>query len=73
MSKYRGDFDAIRALMREGEIHRDLYIDEELFQLEMEHVFGASWVYVGHESQIPNAGDYYTTTVGLQPVVMEEG
>jgi benzoate/toluate 1,2-dioxygenase subunit alpha len=70
MSKYRGDFDAIRALMREGEIHRDLYIDEELFQLEMEHVFGASWVYVGHESQIPNPGDYYTTTVGLQPVVM---
>ena len=29
MSKYRGDFDAIRALMRESEIHRDLYIDEE--------------------------------------------
>ncbi len=70
MSKYRGDFSAIRALMRDAEVHRDVYIDEEVFQLEMEHVFANAWVYVGHDSQIPNPGDFYATTIGMQPVVM---
>ena len=45
--------------MRETEVHRDLYIDQELFELEMEHLFANTWVYVGHESQVPKSA---TTT-----------
>ena len=45
-------------------MHRDVYIDEEVFQLEMEHVFANAWVYVGHDSQTPNPGDFYGTTIG---------
>ncbi len=70
MSKYRGNRQAIEALVREGAVHRDLYIDQELFELEMEHLFANTWIYVGHESQIPNAGDYFATTIGAQPVFM---
>ena len=70
MSKYRDNPDAIRALLRDAEVHRDTYIDPELFELEMTHLFANTWVYVGHASQIPNKGDYYTTTVGTEPVVM---
>ncbi len=36
----------------------------------MEHLFGNTWVYVGHESQVPNEGDYYGTTIGTQPILM---
>ncbi len=36
----------------------------------MEHLFANTWVYVGHDSQVPNAGDYYGTTIGKQPVMM---
>lgn len=70
MSRYRGNTAAIRALVRSGEIHKDLYIDQELFELEMEQLFANAWIYVGHASQIPQPGDYFNTTVGTEPVVM---
>ena len=70
MSRYRGNVEAVRNLVRPAEVHRDVYIDDEVFQLEMEHLFANTWVYVGHDSQIPNPGDYYGTTIGLQPVLM---
>ena len=68
--KYRGNPDAINALVRDTEVHKDAYIDQEVFELEMEHLFANTWVYVGHASQVPNKGDYYTTTVGTEDVVM---
>ena len=64
MNRYRGNAGAVRNLIRETEVHRDVYIDEEVFQLEMEHLFANTWVYVGHDSQVPNEGDYYGTTIG---------
>jgi phenylpropionate dioxygenase-like ring-hydroxylating dioxygenase large terminal subunit len=67
---YRNNPAAVSALVRPTEVHKDLFIDDEIFQLEMEHLFANTWVYVGHASQVPNPGDYYTTTVGDQPVVM---
>jgi benzoate/toluate 1,2-dioxygenase alpha subunit len=70
MAKYRGNIEAVKALVRETEVHRDVYIDDEVFALEMEHVFGNTWVYVGHDSQVANPGDYYGTTIGIQPVLM---
>ena len=70
MTKYSQNPSAIRQLVRDTEIHKDLYIDQELFQLEMEQLFANTWVYVGHASQIPNKGDYYTTTVGTEAVIM---
>jgi benzoate/toluate 1,2-dioxygenase alpha subunit len=62
--------DDVRALIRGGEIHKDLYISEELFQLELKHLFRNTWTYVGHASQVPEKGDYFTTTVSNQQVVM---
>ena len=50
MNRYRGDSEAVRNLIRETEVHRDVYVDEEVFQLEMEHLFANTWVYVGHDS-----------------------
>ena len=70
MPRYQGNAEAVRGLIREREVHRDVYIDEEVFQLEMDHLFANTWVYVGHDSQIPNAGDYFGTTIGSQPVLM---
>ena len=39
----------------------------DLFDLEMKHIFESNWVYLAHESQIPNNNDYYTTWIGRQP------
>jgi phenylpropionate dioxygenase-like ring-hydroxylating dioxygenase large terminal subunit len=70
VSRYRGDRKAIAALVREDEVHRDLYIDPEIFELEMAHLFANTWAYVGHDSQVPRQGDFFSTTIGNQPIVM---
>ncbi len=70
MEKYRDNPQAIRELVREAEVHKDLYISQELFELEMERLFANTWVYVGHASQVPNKGDFFTTTVGNESVIM---
>jgi phenylpropionate dioxygenase-like ring-hydroxylating dioxygenase large terminal subunit len=70
MAFYTDNPAAIADLVHEHEVHRDVYINEELFQLEMTHVFANTWNYVGHDSQVPNTGDYVSTTIGTQPVMM---
>ena len=70
MAHYRNHPQAVAALVRETEIHKDCYISAEVFALEMEHLFANTWVYVGHASQVPKPGDFYSTTVGDQAVVM---
>jgi len=70
MGPYTDHPEAIAALVRDTEVHKDCYIDPEVFALEMAHLFANTWVYVGHASQVPKVGDYYSTTVGDQPVVM---
>ena len=70
MGKYRDNPASIAALVRPDAIHRDLYIDQELFELEMQQLWRNTWIFVGHDSQVPRSGDYYTTQLGLQPVIM---
>ena len=57
-------------LVTDDEAHRDVYIDEDVYELEIKHLFRNTWIYVGHASQIPNKGDYYTTAIADQPVLM---
>lgn len=49
---------------------RDVFSDDSLFELEMKHVFEGNWIYMAHESQISEPGDYFTLTMGRTPVVI---
>jgi len=49
---------------------RDIFTDPDLFELEMTHIFEGNWIYMAHESQIPNPGDYFTLTMGRTPVMI---
>jgi len=66
----RPTIEDLSRLVQPGRVHRSLYTDPAIFQLEMERIFGAAWIYIGHESQIKNPGDYFATRLGLRPVVM---
>ena len=50
--------------------NRRIFTDQDIFDLEMKYIFEGNWVYVAHESQIPNVGDYFTVNVGRQPVLI---
>jgi phenylpropionate dioxygenase-like ring-hydroxylating dioxygenase large terminal subunit len=67
---YRDDASALKRLVRDDRVHRDVYTDAEVFQLEMERLWSRTWIYVGHASQIPNAGDFLTLDVAAQPVIV---
>src|SRR5271166_5110331 len=49
-------------------VARDIFTDPEIFELEMKHIFEGNWIYLAHESQIPNKNDYFTTHMGRQPI-----
>ena len=57
--------DAEKGLFR---CKRNIFTDPALFELEMKHIFEGNWIYMAHESQIPNPNDYFTTFMGRQPV-----
>jgi phenylpropionate dioxygenase-like ring-hydroxylating dioxygenase large terminal subunit len=64
------DTRSLAALVQPGRVHRRVYTDPEIFELEMARLFGRSWLYVGHASQVPSPGDFITTELGRQPVIL---
>ena len=62
--------DVLRSLVHRDHVHRSVYLDRDIFELEMQRIFGRTWVYVGHDSQVPNPGDFFATRMGSQPVVL---
>jgi len=53
-----------------GRVHRHIYTDPAIFELELERIFGVAWIYVGHESQVKKPGDYFRTFIGRKPIVL---
>ena len=50
-------------------IDRSVYTDQNIFDAEIERIFEKSWVYLCHESQIPEEGSYFAADIGRHPVV----
>ncbi len=62
--------EEIAGLVRPDSVHKRVYTDPEIFKLEMDRIYGQAWIYVGHESQVKNPGDYITSRIGDQDVIM---
>ncbi|MFC3229729.1 Rieske 2Fe-2S domain-containing protein [Marinibaculum pumilum] len=57
-------------LIRDDHVHGSLYSDAAVFQAELERIWYRTWVYVGHESEVPNPDDFVLKSIGPQPVIM---
>ena len=53
-----------------GLISRDIFVSRDIYQQEQEQVFARAWLFVGHESQIPHPGDYFTSCMGEESVIL---
>jgi len=60
-------------LVQPGRVHRSVYADPIVFELEMERIFGRAWLVLGHESQVPVPGDWFTTRMAREPVIVVRG
>lgn len=57
-------------LVEPDRVHRLCYTDPDIFAAEIHNIFEKTWQYCGHDTQIPNAGDFWTFQIGRQPMVM---
>ena len=49
-------------------VHRSSMTSPDLFQREQEQIFNRCWIYLGHESEVENPGDYRRRTVVGRPL-----
>lgn len=61
---------ALEALVQESKAHKSVYTDQRVFELEMERIWGKSWIYIGHISQVPETGDYVSLEFANMPVLL---
>jgi len=54
-------------------IDRRIYVDPAIFDAEMKKIFARTWVWVAHESELPDFGDYVTAAVAGRPIVVSRG
>jgi phenylpropionate dioxygenase-like ring-hydroxylating dioxygenase large terminal subunit len=57
-------------LIQADRVHGSLYTDPAIYQEELRKIWYRTWVYVGHESEIPKANDYVMKSIGPEPVIM---
>ncbi|WP_249276497.1 aromatic ring-hydroxylating oxygenase subunit alpha [Sphingomonas baiyangensis] len=51
-------------------VHRAIFDDQAVFELEMARIFERGWVFLGLESQAPGPHDFFTTTIGRVPILV---
>lgn len=59
-----------RNLLRPDALHRDAYLSPAVFRLEMTRLWARTWIFAGHESQVPAPGDYVTVDLATQPCIL---
>ncbi|RTL65290.1 MAG: aromatic ring-hydroxylating dioxygenase subunit alpha [Pseudonocardiaceae bacterium] len=67
------DLDLVLGDVRRGMIPAHIYNDEGIFRLEKERLFSRAWLFVGHESEIPQVGDYVVRRVLEDSFILSRG
>ncbi len=57
----------------QGYIPAAIFSSPQIYQLELERVFARTWVFVAHEGEVPEPGDYVTRRIGEDPVIVVRG
>ena len=56
--------------LESGQVSREIFVSDEIYQQELEQVFMRSWLFVGHESQVAKPGDYFASGMGEESVLL---
>jgi choline monooxygenase len=67
------DFQIEQNIARSWTLPAKLYFDPEIYLAEREKVFAKTWQVVGHHDQVKNAGDYITTDLAGEPLLIVRG
>jgi phenylpropionate dioxygenase-like ring-hydroxylating dioxygenase large terminal subunit len=53
-----------------GRVHRSLYVDSEVFEFEQRRIFGATWIFLAHESEIAEPDSFVVRRLGPRPIIV---
>jgi phenylpropionate dioxygenase-like ring-hydroxylating dioxygenase large terminal subunit len=54
-------------------IGRRAWSDPGIYELEKQGIFGKSWLFLAHESQVPNPGDFVQAYMCETPIIVARG
>src|SRR5438132_1601300 len=54
----------------QGLIGRKIFSDQAIYEMEMEQIFGRAWLFMCHETQIANPGDFFQSVMGEDKVLV---
>jgi fatty-acyl-CoA synthase len=64
------DVSELAELIQTDRVHSSLYTDPAIFEAELERIWFRTWVFVGHESEVPEPNDYVVKSIGPQQLIM---
>lgn len=62
--------DRVEASINKGFLPIDIFNDDAVFRAEMERIYTRNWIFIAHETEIPNSGDYVLRRLGLDKVIV---
>ncbi|MBV1906332.1 MAG: aromatic ring-hydroxylating dioxygenase subunit alpha [Pseudomonadales bacterium] len=51
------------------QVNRRVFVDDKILTLEERRIFDKCWLYIGHESELPEPGDFLTRDVGGRELI----
>jgi phenylpropionate dioxygenase-like ring-hydroxylating dioxygenase large terminal subunit len=73
MPSQKNSFQIDPDIARAWTLPAQLYTDADVFAAEREKIFSRTWQVVGHASQVANPGDYFTTDLMGEPLLLVRG
>lgn len=72
-SRAEDTIQRLQEKIEDGLVPAELFNDPELFELEKDRIFRRSWIYLAHESEVPDPGDFVARRIVDEPFLVVRG